>query len=118
MPFVEVMWDPDHFPADGLLRLRDELPSIVARALTTRDPAHLVDPAMVDVRIIGVGPYDRINRSLYVTVLARTEPDRDTHKLAIVRDITDAVLGHGCPLDTLVELILTNRVSVYDYKGT
>jgi len=115
MPFVDITWDPDRLDAPGLVRLRDELPSIVATALTTHDPGHLVTAAMVDIRVTSVGEYDRINRDLYVTVLARTEPGRDAHKLAIVRRISDAAMQLGAPAGTMVELVLTNRVSMYDY---
>ena len=115
MPFVDITWDPARLTADGLVRLRDNLPSIVARALTSHDPGHLVTGAMVDIRVTTSGLYDRLNRDLYVTVLARTEPERDINKLAIVRQISDAVRSLGAPTGTMVELVLTNRVSVYDY---
>lgn len=117
MPFVEVVWKPKHLSSQALVSLCDELPAIVARTLTVHDPAHLVTAAMVDVRVMTVGPYDRINPHLYVTVLARTEPGRDAHKLTIVGKISEALRRLGSPPDTLVELVLTNRVSLYDYGG-
>lgn len=117
MPFVEVIWKPDQISADALVRLCDQLPTIVAAAVTLHDPAHPVTAAMVDVRVATVGPHDRINPELYVTVLARSEPERDAHKVAIVKEITEALRRLGPPPETLVELVLTNRVSLYDYGG-
>ena len=117
MPFVEVIWKPDHFSSQALAGLCDVLPEIVAGSMTRFDAAHLVTAAMVDVRVSTVGQYDRINPDLYVTVLARSEPARDTHKIAIVGEISEAVRRLGSPPDTMVELVLTNRVSLYDYGG-
>jgi hypothetical protein len=115
MPFVEVIWKPDRMSTSRLKALCDELPGVVAETFTTHDPAHLVTEAMVDLRVTTVGPYDRVNPDLYVTVLARTEPARDAGKTEIVRGITEAVRRLEVPADVLVELVLTNRVSLYDY---
>jgi hypothetical protein len=115
MPFVEIIWKPDHLSGPALSHLCDRLPTIVAEALTRHDPSHLVTPEMVDLRVSPVGLHDRINPDLYVTVLARTEPARDTHKVEIVDEIFHAVRRFDPPDDTLVELVLTNRVSLYEY---
>jgi hypothetical protein len=115
MPFVEVIWKPDCLNELQLVKLCKALPDIVGSALTLHDPAHLVTAAMVDVRVSTPGPYDRINPHLYVTVLARSEPDREIHKLSIVSEIGCGVHRIGSPPDTLVELVLTNRVSLYNY---
>lgn len=115
MPFVEVLWKPEQLDEPALVRLCDALPMIVATVMQKYDPDHVVLPSMVDLRVGLVGPHDRISPALYITVLARTEPLRDRNRLAIVGRITTDVQRRGAPPDTLVELVLTNRVSLYEY---
>lgn len=115
MPYVDVLWKPDRLAADVLQALVDVLCEVVGETLTAADPEHVVKPGMVDVRVSTVGPHDRIGPDLYITVLARTEPARDRHRVRIAEQITAGVLALDVPSDTLVELVLTNRTSVYDY---
>jgi len=119
MPFVEVIWKPDRLSVDALGAICAELPGIVAESFTLHDPdpAHVVTALMVDLRVIPIGPHDRINPAMYITVLARTEPARDAKKMAIVGEIAAGIRPLGSPDDTLVELVLTNRVSLYEYRG-
>lgn len=116
MPYVEILWKPEQLDESLLEGLCIRLQQAVGAALTQHDPDHPVTPEMVDVRVGLVGPHDRIGPDLYVTVLARTEPARDAGKAELVVAITEAVHDLGVPEDTLVELVLTNRVSTYDYR--
>jgi len=115
VPYVNVLWKPEHLAEPALDHLCERLQGVVAEALTDHDPDHLVSAPMVDVRVGTVGPHDRIGPDLYVTVLARSEAERDARRWEIVAAITEAVRRLGVPDDTLVEFILTNRSSIYDY---
>ena len=70
---------------------------------------------MVDVRVIEVGPLDRVRPNLLVTILARQEPARERHKHEIVDALTASVTAIFPDVDAMVELVLTNRVSTYEY---
>lgn len=117
MPYVDILWKPEQLDERLLKSLCIQLQQAVGAAFTQYDPSHPVTPDMVDVRVGLVGPYDRIGPALYVTVLARTEPARDASRAELVAAITEAVHDHGVPEDTLVELVLTNRVSTYKYRN-
>lgn len=93
--------------------MRDLLRSAAAEALTGVDPDHIVTPAMVDVRVMEVGPLDVVRASLFVTLLARHEPQRAQRADRIVAEIQD-VASSEVP-DTVVELVLTDHASSFDY---
>ena len=116
MPFVDILWKPSVVAEEQVIAVRDAVRATVASTLTAYDPQHLVTEAMVDVRVQPVGALDAIGPDLYVTVYAREEPARDANKLVVIERITKAARDASCPPDTMVELVLTNRSSVYDYN--
>lgn len=62
-----------------------------------------------------VGALDLIGPDLLVTVLARREEARVREQQKVVERITHDLQACGPPPDTMVELVLTNRASVYRY---
>ena len=116
MPFVRVLWKESMFDSDDLARLASSLPGIVARTFSEFDPDHVVGPEMVDVRVEAVGRFDVLHTNMLVTVLARSEEARRRCRRGIVEDVTRGVQDVGCPPDTMVELVLTDRTSTYEYR--
>lgn len=115
MPFVEILWKSDQVSRDNVVRLRDGARVIIARRFTEVDPEHVVTPAMVDVRVSRVGELDLIGPDLFVTILARTEDARMRGRDDLIGRITADIEALGSPPATMVELVLTNRASVYRY---
>jgi len=114
MPLVEILHHRD-VPADALVSLRDALQNDVAEVIGRYDQAHELTSAMVDLRVIEVGPLDRVRPQLLVTVLARDEPERSRQRMAIIAALTETVTAIFPDTDAMVELVLTNRVSIYEY---
>jgi len=117
MPYVRVLWKPTYLARDGLLRLRDALPALVADALESSDPRNTVTVEMVDVRVEQVGPFDLVHPDMLITVFARHERARHESRDRITEQITGAIEAVGCPANTMIELVLTDRSSTYQYRG-
>lgn len=117
MPVVELHWKEDVVAVSMLLEIRDAVRVIVAESLVRVDPVHLVEPWMVDVRLTPVGPYDLVGPDLYVTIMTRVTHQREANKVALVNDIDGRLRRLALPDDTLVELLLSNRASTYDYDS-
>jgi phenylpyruvate tautomerase PptA (4-oxalocrotonate tautomerase family) len=117
MPYVQVLWKRDLLPEADLHEVTNATREFVAEAITSVDPSHPVAVEMVDLKVVIVERYDLIGPDLYVTVLARSEPEREENKAEIIDHITDGIASTSAPRNTLVELVLTNRVSRYDYKA-
>lgn len=117
MPYVRVLWKPSEFGEVDLVRLRDSLPNVVGNALEGSDPDHTVTEEMVDVRIEPVGPLDLLHPAMLITVFARHETARHDARDRILEQITRAIEAVGCPPNTMIELVLTVRTSVYEYRG-
>lgn len=114
MPFVEILHH-SHVEEHTVVAIRNALHRSVGLVLERVDPDHAVTPAMVDLRCIPVGPLDIVRPDLLITVLARTEPDRHAHRETIADDLAQVVLEAAPGLDIIVELVLTNRTSTYEY---
>jgi hypothetical protein len=114
MPFVHLRWRPTAFEEAEVIGIRDAIIPAVARLLTEADPAHLVTDAMVDVRVEEIGPLDRIRGNLFVTLLARDEPDRQAARSSILAELA-AQLRQSTD-DVVVELVLTQHASSFDYS--
>ena len=117
MPYVRILWKPDLLAEDRLLRLRDALPTIVAEALSRFDPQNIVTGEMVDLRIEQIGPLDLVHPDMLITIFARREPARHQSRDLITELITNGIVSVGCPANTMVELVLTDRTSTYRYPG-
>lgn len=114
MPFVEILYRP-HVGDTTLTEIRDRLHQAVGGVFEEFDPDHVVTPAMVDVRCIEVGRLDVVRPDVLVTVLAREEPARHANRYEIARRLA-ALAGESAPdLDVMLEVVLTNRTSAYDY---
>lgn len=117
MPFVEVFWRVGALTEETIAALVEPLAEMVARGLETVDPSHCVTPAMVDLRCCEIGPLDRVRSDLFITVLARREPARSVAA-------SDLVLGWAAEVaertglgDVVVELVLTDHHSSFDYAA-
>ena len=117
MPFVEVLRKDDRVNDQVLKELVPNLTLVVADVLSRLAPSHVVTPEMVDVVVRSVGPLDCVHPDLLVTVLARHEPDRDDKAERIIQEITAAVNECVGGVVAMVELVLTNRTSVFAYRG-
>ena len=115
MPTVEVRWRSGDLDEASLLALRDELKVAVAEGLEAVDPNHLVTPEMVDVRFTPLGPLDDQHAELLVTVLARHEQARHRAAPALVEVWARAVAESTGVLGAVVELVLTDHQSSFDY---
>jgi len=115
MPFVQVFCDPDRL-GDRITRsLVATLATEVAAVLTELAPAHVVTEKMVDVVVHPLGPFDRVNPDMLVTVLARHEDDREASADSIVARL-NAVVQHNVGSQvSMVELVLTRRFSNFHY---
>ena len=87
----------------------------VAEGLEAVDPNHLVTPEMVDVRFTPIGPLDDQHAELLVTVLARHEQARHRAAPALVEVWARAVAESTGVLGAVVELVLTDHQSSFDY---
>lgn len=114
MPFIHLRWRPSSFAEADIVVIRDMIGPAVAGLLTEADPDHQVTAAMVDVAVEPIGPLDRIRGDLFVTVLARDEPQRqaarNTIPAALARQLQSAAA------DVVVELVLTQHTSSFDYS--
>jgi len=110
-----MLWKPQYLEREQIVRVRDVLRSVAATALTGVDPDHLVTPAMIDVRVLEVGPLDVIRAPLFVTLLARHEPQRVQGSGRVVAAIRDAVSSE-VP-DVVVEFVLTAHTTSFDYAA-
>jgi hypothetical protein len=115
MPFLQILWDPEQIGEDRIVRVRDLLMDAVGPALMAVDPQHIVNSAMVDARLVAIGPLDRIRAPLFVTLFARTETDRVAGSATIIEGLTAAVAGAIDASSTVVELVLTDHHSSFDY---
>ena len=114
MPFVEILHRRT-IDEVQLVAIRNALHHGVASVIGRHDPAHQLTPAMVDLRVIETGPLDQLRTDMLVTVLARNEPAREDHKRSIVAELTEIVTGIVPDADVMIELVLTNRTSIYEY---
>ena len=114
MPFVEILYHP-HVDEAIVVAVRDRLHQVVGSMFEEFDPDHVVTPAMVDVRCIPVGRLDAVRPELLVTVLAREEPARHANRYEIARRLASLTLELAPDLDIMLEVVLTERASTYDY---
>lgn len=75
MPIVKVTYRPPVFKAIVVL-LADELPSIVAEALTCDDPKGQLSVSDVEIEVKEMGPDIRTNYDLRIIVEANEYPER------------------------------------------
>jgi hypothetical protein len=115
MPFLQILWDPEQIGEDRIVRVRDLLTDAVGPALMAVDPRHVVNSAMVDARLVAIGPLDRIRAPLFVTLFARTEADRVAGSAAIIELLSAAAAEAIDAASTVVELVLTDHHSSFDY---
>lgn len=115
MPFLDIFYRSEAVEESRLPAIRDAIRASVSESLTRHDPEHPVTPEMVDARLTPTGPLDVLNVDMLVSIRARSEPARHAARnqiLAAVESGTDPI---GVPPDTMIELILTDRSSVYQY---
>jgi len=112
---VEVLWNPDRLIPHRLEAVRGVIPRLVAGGLTREDPAHIVTPAMVDVRFTQIGPLDLVRSDVFVTVLARREVERQHSAADLASEWAAAVAAASGVSDAVVELVLTDHTSSFDY---
>lgn len=114
MPFVEILYG-EGVEEETVVAVRDALHRAVGPVFERADPDHTVTPGMVDLRCIPVGPLDLVRPHLLITVLARTEPARHTQREGIADQLA-MVVGEAAPgLDVMLEVVLANRTSTYEY---
>jgi hypothetical protein len=104
------------FDEAAIIRIRDVLGSAVAETLSESDPSHIVTDAMVDLRVEEIGPLDRIRSDLFVTLVARDEPCRQLNKSTIPEQLAAALREIVGSADVVVELVLTQHASSFDYS--
>ena len=114
MPFVEILYR-SHVGEATVVAVRDHLHQAVGSMFEEFDPDHVVTPAMVDVRCIPVGRLDAVRPDLLVTVLAREEPARHANRYEIARRLATLTRELAPDLDVMLEVVLTNRASTYEY---
>jgi hypothetical protein len=98
-----------------VVALRDRLHQAVGSVFEEFDPDHVVTPAMVDVRCIQAGALDKVRPDLVITVLGREEPARHASRYEIASQLAMFMREMAPGLDILLEVVLTNRASTYDY---
>jgi hypothetical protein len=116
MPFVRILWKPDTLDEAGLTKLRDASPGIVGDALHSFDPANVVRQDMVDVRIEVVGQLDLVHPDLLISVYARYEEARSASRHRIIDRLTRSFVALGVPRRSMIELVLSERVSTFEYE--
>jgi hypothetical protein len=117
MPFLQILWDPELIGADQIVRVRDALLAAVGPALMAVDPVHVVNAAMVEVRVVAIGPLDQVRSPVFVTLFARTEPGRRAGAAAVVRHLVEAVSPTAPEVEPTIELVLTDHHSSFDYTS-
>jgi hypothetical protein len=114
VPFIEILYRAE-VDEDVVVAIRDALHRAVGVAFEDADPDHPVTAAMVDLRCIAVGPLDVVRPDVLITVLARTEPARHARRSVIAEQLA-RVVGEVAPdLDVMLEIVLTDRTSAYEY---
>lgn len=116
MPFVQIYRRPERVDAVRALSIARTSCTSLATALMRYDSAHVVRPAMVDVKVLDIGELDIIRCDLFVSCFARTEPARHAHRREIVDAVRTALLSVGLGPDDVVELLLTDHTSSFDYS--
>lgn len=96
--------------------MRDRLVAAIGPALMEVDPDHIVNDQMVDVRVVPVGPLDRVRSAAFATVFARREPARSGGAAAVVSRLRTAVDPED-RVDLVVELVLNDHTSSFDYEA-
>jgi hypothetical protein len=114
MPFVEILYGT-HVDEATVVAVRDCLHQTVGPVFEEFDPDHVVTPAMVDIRCIEVGDLDVVRPDVLVTVLAREEPARHAKRYEIAGRLTVLACELAPDLDVMLEVVLTNRTSTYNY---
>jgi hypothetical protein len=117
MPFLQILWAPDRVGEERIVRVRDHLIDVVGPALMSVDPDHVVNAAMVDAHLVEMGPLDRFRSDIFVTLLARTEPARVLGAASIVDVLTRSARDAASPTSVVVELVLTDHHSSFDYAS-
>lgn len=100
-----------------MLRVRDRLISEVGPALMSVDPDHVVNAAMVDARVVTIGPHDRVRSDLFVTMFARHEAARSAGSAKIVERLHHAAVEASGIAAATVELVLNEHRSSFDYAA-
>lgn len=117
MPFLQIFWDSERLDGERIVEVRDRLLAEVGPVLMTADPDHVVNQAMIDVRLVAIGPLDRIRGDVFVTLFARDESARRIGSARVVEQLRAVVVSAMGGGDAVVELVLTNHYSSFDYAS-
>jgi hypothetical protein len=116
VPFVELRYHADRFRDAEIASLIDALVTEIAAAFSELAPPHRVTAQMIDVVVQAVGPLDRMHPDILITVLARREPARLAAAALIVARLTQVAEAAAWPRMPMVELVLTQHISTFNYR--